>query len=395
MKVYKSKKWAKRKALKVSQSPQRSMDATSIVQQRGANKVAGQTELSSFVLEGTKSQTQQQHESSLENTLNIHEVTCQELLPLVPLEIEPKGIDIHCSVLEEEPDAMINSRICQVNIIANMLADSAATQVAKSNHHMESLTLSLDNLNQLDRGVVDQRSILLQNVQSSQCTTGITRDCSVARCSTAVHLATSQTTFHQVPFIKSSPMWAVIEAFDVFKDAPQRPHFLPLQQLSPSLREGMALGLMVTFDNMVEDVRKSSIDDSVASFKGKIEVLGCLKENGFDVQSLLCCLTKLFQIKSDHTKHLEEKNKLKVKILEKTTTTSRIDSMLDESDRAIAEHEKTLEKLCCERQKIAKRKEHEDAELSRVEAAHRSIEHACSDAEQEFHNILAELQRKL
>ncbi|GJM94941.1 hypothetical protein PR202_ga11628 [Eleusine coracana subsp. coracana] len=392
MKVYKCKKLAKRKALKVPQSPQRSMDATSIVQQRGANKVAGQRELSSFVLEGTKSQTQQQHESSLENTLNIHEVSCQELLPL---EIEPKGIDIHGSVLEEEPDAMINSRISQANRNANVLADNAATQVAKSNHLMESPTLSLDNLNQLDGGVVDQRSILLQNVQSSQCTTGIIRDCSVARCSTAVHLATSQNTDHEVPFIKSSPMWAVIEAFDVFKDAPQRPHFLPLQQFSPSLREGMALGLMVTFDNMVEGVRKSSIDDSVAAFKGKIKVLGLLKENGFDVQSLLCYLTKLFQIKSDHTKHLEEKNKLKVKILEKTTTTSRVDSMLDKSDRAIAEHEKTLEKLRCERQKIAKKKEHEDAELSRVEAAHRSIEHACSDAEQEFHNILAELQRKL
>jgi hypothetical protein len=43
-------------------------------------------------LEGTKSQTQQQHEHLLKDKLNIDEVTYQESIPLVPLDIEPKGM---------------------------------------------------------------------------------------------------------------------------------------------------------------------------------------------------------------------------------------------------------------------------------------------------------------
>ncbi|TVU03171.1 hypothetical protein EJB05_51303, partial [Eragrostis curvula] len=401
IKVYVSRKLAKKKALEVQHSPQGSMDATSTVQERASsNKLVGQTKLSSLALKDTKSQTQQQPERPLEDTSNINKVTNQELLPLVPLDIEPmhneKGIDIHASLLEEEPPAMINRSIHQENRNAYVPIDSAATQVAKSNRLTEKSTLSLDRLFQLDGGIVDERSNLLhrQNAQNSQGTTDILRSCSLARCSTPLHLATSQNTDQQVPFIKRSPMWPVIEALDVFKELPQRPHFLPLQEFPPALREGMALGLMSTFDLLVENLRKASIGDSLASFKENIKTLCHLKKNGFNVQSLQCYLIKLFKIKSDHVKRVEEKNKVKAQMLEKETTMSRINSMFDASDRAIAEQEKTLAKLCWKRKEIAKEKEYEGMKLSRLKAADRSLEDACGDAEQEFRNILDELQRK-
>jgi len=46
-----------------------------------------------------------------------------------------------------------------------------------------------------------------------------------------------------------------------------------------------------------------------------------------------------------------------------------------------------------EAQKIAEEKERGDGELSRLNAAKRSIEEACASAELQFQNVLAELCR--
>ncbi|XP_062198360.1 uncharacterized protein LOC133901083 [Phragmites australis] len=400
MKVY-IRKSAIKKGFEGLRSPQSSLDATSTVQQRGRKKAAGRMIQPSLVLENSKSQTQQQLDRTLEDTPNINEVINQELLPTVHRSFESmydgKGIDIHSSVLDEQLTA-INS-ICHAN------TGIAATQVAKSNRLTETPTLSLDRLVQQDGGNVDESAILLrlQNAGSSLCITenNLFRRCSVAGSSMPSDFAFSQISGHQVLFVKSSPAWPLIEAMDVFKEAPQQPHFLPLREFLPDLREGMAIGLMVSFANVVRTTRESSIEDSVKSFEEKIDTLCHLEKNGFNVQSLQHYLIKLFEIKSGNTKHLKEKDDLKAKMLEKTTSLSQIDSLLDEIDNmmkaestAIAEHEKKLGQLRLKAQQIAKKKEHEDAELSRLKAADSSVKEACGDDERQFRSILAELQRK-
>ncbi|CAN6209703.1 unnamed protein product [Urochloa humidicola] len=198
----------------------------------------------------------------------------------------------------------------------------------------------------------------------------------------------------QVPFVKCSPAWSVIDAMDMFKKLPQEPHFRPLGQFLPALREGMALGLMVSFANLVEDISKSSIADSITSLEEKIAALREMEENGFDVQFLRCSLTKLLQIKCDHSSHLTEKGQLKAQLLDKTTSLSQIGEQLDKREQTIAKLEEELGRARWEAQKIVEEREREEEELSRLKASDSSIEEACAGAELQFLSVLAELRRK-
>lgn len=191
--------------------------------------------------------------------------------------------------------------------------------------------------------------------------------------------------------MKTSPVWSLIEAMDVFQKVPQRPHFLPLQQFLPALREGMALGLMVSYASLVESIKKSGVADSIALFEEKISTLAHLEENGFNVQILQSNLNKLLQIKSDYTKYLGDRDKLKEPMQGKASAVSRIGALLDEKDKAIFQLEQELERLRWEAEQIARNKEEEDAELSRLKAEDNMIQEACGDTERQFRSILAEL----
>lgn len=192
--------------------------------------------------------------------------------------------------------------------------------------------------------------------------------------------------------MKTSPVWSLIEAMDVFLKVPQRPHFLPLQQFLPALREGMALGLMVSYASLVESIKKSLIADSIALFEEKINTLAHLEENGFNVQFLQPSLNKLLQIKSDYTKYLGDRDKLKEQLQGKASSVSRMDALLDENKKAIFQLEQKLELLRREAEQIARNKEEEDAELSRLKAEDNIVQEACGDAERQFRSILAELR---
>nr|CAB3452390.1 unnamed protein product [Digitaria exilis] len=257
--------------------------------------------------------------------------------------------DEGAGLLDKELAAMINM-ICPTNRDENVCTDTAVTQVTKSNPPTEIPVGTLDDLVQQDES--------------------------------------------EVPFVKSSELWLHIDAMDVYKKVPQQPHFRPLGKCLPTVREGMALGLMVTFAKSVEEVSRLSITDSIASFKEKITTLHHLEENGFDVQFLRSTLVKMLQIKSDHINYLTEKYQLKSQLLEKTTSLSQIDEQLDKKEETIGKLEEELEHARQEAQKIVEEKEREDKELSRLVAADSSVKEACASAELQFQSVLAELQRK-
>ncbi|KAF9592810.1 hypothetical protein IFM89_017429 [Coptis chinensis] len=64
-----------------------------------------------------------------------------------------------------------------------------------------------------------------------------------------------------LPFIKCSPGWKDVESNEIFRSMPQKPHFLPLQKKLELLREGKALGLMVSFGSLVEKISKTHYDE--------------------------------------------------------------------------------------------------------------------------------------
>jgi flagellar hook-associated protein FlgK len=105
-------------------------------------------------------------------------------------------------------------------------------------------------------------------------------------------------------------------------------------------------------------------------------------------------VTKLLQIKSDSTNKLREIQKLNTEIVGRTASSSQIDKLLDEKDRAIAELEQKLGRLRQESQKIANDKEHEEVEILKLQDARHQYEKEHNEAEVQFHNVLNELRRK-
>ncbi|KAG2564731.1 hypothetical protein PVAP13_7NG052089 [Panicum virgatum] len=368
-------KWLTGKDSKELCSPHSSLDVTSTVQQMRRKEVVEPMKESPLA-------ARTYLDRSFEDTPTITELSNQDDLFLaVPPGFESmyngKGADINGSLLEEEPTVMINNNSqVQANRNDDVCTDHASTEVARSNHVMQTAIPSPDCPVQQAGGKVDERSVLgLQNAGRSQCTMNCSplRSCSASGSSLPSPSAFSRISDYQVPFVKSSPLWPLIEAMDDFKEVPQHPHFLPLRESNPALREGMALGLMVTYADLVKGTREASIDNSMKWFEDKISILRQLDT-----------LTKLVQVKSNRTCYLEEINKLKAEIVGKTTYSAQIDALLDEKDIAIAELD----------QKIAKEKENEEAELLNLKSVRSRFEEAYGDAERQFQSILAELHRK-
>jgi chromosome segregation ATPase len=186
-------------------------------------------------------------------------------------------------------------------------------------------------------------------------------------------------------------MWPQIEAMDVFSAHPQRPHFLPLREFSPTMREGMALGLMDVFPDLVRNIKKASIDNNMEWFEDKFSTLRHLEGHGFSVQSLHSTLTKLVKIKSQDTICLGEMDKLDVEIEVETASLTRMGALLDEKDSSIAELEQKLGALRQETQKIAAEMETKGTKLLRLKSKHSKFKEAYGAAKLEFHSVLAAL----
>uniref|UniRef100_A0ACD6A335 Uncharacterized protein n=1 Tax=Avena sativa TaxID=4498 RepID=A0ACD6A335_AVESA len=100
-----------------------------------------------------------------------------------------------------------------------------------------------------------------------------------------------------LPFVKTSPIWAELEALEIFSRVPhQRPNFSLVQQYFPELREGMALGLMVSFANFSASIDRLEVqDENNGPLEEKILGLSLLEANGFDVRDLRSRLETLLR----------------------------------------------------------------------------------------------------
>ncbi|KAL5678600.1 hypothetical protein ACJX0J_014731, partial [Zea mays] len=338
-KVLACKKLAKRRRSKELCNLNSSLDVTRTDQQRGRKEAAEPMKDHPLALECSKSDAQGQLDRTLEDAQNITELSNQEnLLPTVsPGFISTsngKGTNIHDTQFEEEPTA----------------------------------TLPIDG--------------------SSQCIIDISplRSCSA--------LERSLPSPPQASFVKRSPVWRVVDAKHVFKELPQQPHFLPLQKYPPTLREGIALGMMVSFSELVKFTMEASIDDSMEWFEDKVRTVSLLEANGFSVQSIQSVLTELIEIKSERARIHGEIGKLSSKLAENTASSSRVGALLDEKDGAAAQLEQELGRIRQESQKMAQEKEKIDAEGVSIKTACSGYEDLCSDAERKFKEVLAQLRRK-
>ncbi|XBI87684.1 hypothetical protein VPH35_025731 [Triticum aestivum] len=124
--------------------------------------------------------------------------------------------------------------------------------------------------------------------------------------SVAMHESTvgSLAVQQRLPFVKTSPVWAHLEALEIFRKAPQRPHFRRFEQYCPELREGKALGLMHSFANLAESINMLDVQGDKELLEQKMKSLALLEENGFDVTYLRSRVEAL--IATDNNSCVEE-----------------------------------------------------------------------------------------
>jgi hypothetical protein len=120
-----------------------------------------------------------------------------------------------------------------------------------------------------------------------------------------------------LPFVKTSPIWAELEALEIFSKVPQRPNFHLVQQYCPELREGMALGLMVSFASLAESINMMEIQDDTGPFEQKMLGLSLLEANGFDVRDMRLRLETLLDTRNRRVELQDAMRKLWEKIANK------------------------------------------------------------------------------
>ncbi|XP_073106746.1 DUF724 domain-containing protein 7 isoform X2 [Elaeis guineensis] len=192
-----------------------------------------------------------------------------------------------------------------------------------------------------------------------------------------------------LPFEKRSSLWESFESMEILSAMPQQPHFRPLGQYCKEFREGMAIGLMVTFSDLLVRIRKLQITDSRSRFDEGLKTLVHLQEHGFNVQGARARLEELLRMKDNQEQLLEKKFALEVIISEKQKENDCLNSEIQEIDKAIKNLEESLMQFRQKKASMLKLKEDNDSELVKLQMDASSVEEVLTSAKQDFEGILA------
>ncbi|XP_050211089.1 DUF724 domain-containing protein 3-like [Mercurialis annua] len=142
-----------------------------------------------------------------------------------------------------------------------------------------------------------------------------------------------------MPFVKSSSFWNIIESLEIFRVLPQKPHFGPLVEYKEATREGLAIGYMFTFANLIEKTSKLRVDNSREEINSYLEVFADLKTLGFNVKAVEDRLQKLMSIK-DRFEQLEDESKnFRIQLTECEDEMTKLEEDIVKTDRLISELE--------------------------------------------------------
>ncbi|XP_022869379.1 DUF724 domain-containing protein 5-like isoform X3 [Olea europaea var. sylvestris] len=145
-----------------------------------------------------------------------------------------------------------------------------------------------------------------------------------------------------LPFVKKNVLWKTIESMEIFGKAPQKPHFQPLEHFKESLREGLAIGYMVTFASVVEKASKLLFNDPKSIMVDILETLSDLEKYGFDVGVVRDRVLELIAMKDKHEKLLSQVEELNSQIAQQNLEKSKIDEEIGKISTQIIELQKKL-----------------------------------------------------
>ncbi|KAJ4795932.1 Tudor/PWWP/MBT superfamily protein [Rhynchospora pubera] len=242
--------------------------------------------------------------------------------------------------------------------------------------------------------VNEQQAMALENSRSTK-PKPISNGSTLLECTTSKSAVLSCNTMH--PFQKSCPVWQSLQSLELFTRTPQQPHFKKLDRYCQEMREGMAVGLMVTYTNLVDSTKNLSFDDDVAVIEQKCTCLETLEENGFNVDLIRTRLNHLLQIKTDHAesglkqaeleKDLAEKESESMSMLRKIEKISSDVGELEEQINALTEESRSL---VVERDRLLELTVGNGHEISRLKNQLSNVNRSKVSAREEFARVLVE-----
>ncbi|KAL0896262.1 hypothetical protein Bca101_080223 [Brassica carinata] len=127
--------------------------------------------------------------------------------------------------------------------------------------------------------------------------------------------ASEETTTMVLPFVKRSPLWKTLESMEVYNTANQSPHFTPLLDKTEELREGLAVGEMVNFSNLLERVSNLQIHTPKSILERLKECFYESEKYGFDVTEPISRINMLVSLIDENVS-----KQVKLKEIEKGKT---------------------------------------------------------------------------
>lgn len=151
---------------------------------------------------------------------------------------------------------------------------------------------------------------------------------------------------------------------EVYKRFPQSPHFIPLLESREDCREMSAVGMMLTFSGLLEEVKTLQLNSPISSLNSLSDSFAELEKHGFDVKVPKLRISKLLSLRDEQAKKMEE-----LKGAEKATAEK--ESIKGENERKILEL-----------QRLNKEADNEIAQSKLCEA---TVAQQLEDVELQFH----------
>ncbi|XP_017241166.1 DUF724 domain-containing protein 6 isoform X2 [Daucus carota subsp. sativus] len=184
-----------------------------------------------------------------------------------------------------------------------------------------------------------------------------------------------------LPFPKCSPLWKYIESMEIFKKTTKKPHFSPLVKCEEEIREGLAIGHVVNFSNLVENMSKIQFRHPITVIERKLGILADLKAHGFDVETVEARLAQLLSKKQREGELQKEYQDIEQKILNSAEEMSK-------ADEEIAKLKKEIRELQAKLDDTISRKEIKENVIPTLQSKRNVVRENLGRLQTDFENIL-------
>ncbi|KAL5731484.1 hypothetical protein ACHQM5_004207 [Ranunculus cassubicifolius] len=161
-----------------------------------------------------------------------------------------------------------------------------------------------------------------------------------------------------LPFKKSFTLWGDLEKTSVLRKMRQNPHFSLLSETNEFLREGEAIGYMLSFVSIAEKVSNLKHNEAnITTLEDYLEILKDFEAMGFDVESIRARLNKLRTVRIRLEELEDELTQVKEKMIKEKVEEESLKCKCEENNEkvrgiaeAIVELKEKREKLVMEKQ---------------------------------------------